>query len=164
MLIDYHVHTLFSDEKKDLRKYVAKATRRKIDEIGFSDHVHYRKAAWSMNVTDLHNYVNQINLLKKASKISIKTGLEVDFVTSKMDRLMRMINKFYFDYLLGSAHFIGDWMIDDEKQIGEWRNRNVDHVYQQYFALVQEMAELGLFDIVGHLDLVKKFNFRPKGT
>jgi len=162
MRIDYHLHTLFSDGNKDLLDYVAQAKKRKIDEIGFSDHVHFKKAAWSMDFSALSNYVNRINLLRRVSDISIKTGLEVDFVPSKMGGLMRVINKFPFDYLMGSVHFIGNWMIDDERQIDEWKKRNVDHVYQQYFFLVQEMAESGLFDIVGHLDLVKKFNFRPK--
>jgi histidinol-phosphatase (PHP family) len=63
---------------------------------------------------------------------------------------------------VGSVHFIGDWLIDSEEQIYEWKRRDIDHVYQQYFSLVQNMAKSGLFDIVGHLDLVKKFNFRPK--
>jgi len=163
VLIDYHIHTIFSDGKKDLSDYVDEAVRRKIDEIGFSDHMHLNKAVWpTMNFTDLPNYVNKITQLKKASKISIKMGLEVDFVPSKMNKLMRMINKFNFDYLMGSVHFIGNWTIDDEKQIYKWKRKNIDEVYQQYFALVQNMAKSELFDIVGHLDLVKKFNFRPK--
>jgi histidinol-phosphatase (PHP family) len=162
VLIDYHIHTRFSHGKGDLIDYVDEAVKRKIDEIGFSDHVHFEKVDWSMNLADLPNYVNKITLLKKASKISIKMGLEVDFVPSKMNNLMRMINKFDFDYLVGSVHFIGDWLIDDEKQMHKWRRKNVDEVYQQYFALVRNMAKSGLFDIVGHLDLVKKFDFRPK--
>jgi len=162
MLIDYHIHTRFSDGKKDFSDYVDEAVKRKIDEIGFSDHVSFEKVDWLMNVTDLPNYMNKITQLKKASKISIKMGLEVDFVPYKMDKLMRMINNFNFDYLLGSVHFIGDWLIDDEKQMHKWKKKNVDEVYQQYFALVQNMAKSELFDIVGHLDLVKKFDFRPK--
>lgn len=162
MWIDYHIHTLFSDGKKDLSDYVEEAVKRKIDEIGFSDHIHFKKAVWSMSFGDLPNYVDKINSLKEDSKISIKTGLEIDFVPSKMDSLMRMINKFDFDYLTGSVHFIGDWLIDSEKQIHKWRKKDIDQVYQQYFALVQNMAKSGFFDIVGHLDLVKKFNFRPK--
>lgn len=162
MRIDYHIHTLFSDGKKDLHEYINEAMKRKIDEIGFSDHLHFKKADWSMNFTDLPNYVNKINNLKSASKISIKMGLEVDFIPSKMSKLMQMLNEFDFDYLMGSVHHIGDWCVDDGRQIHEWERRNVDQVYQQYFALVQEMAKSGLFDIVGHLDLVKKFNFRPK--
>jgi len=162
MRIDYHIHTLFSDGKKGLSEYINQAMKRKIDEIGFSDHIYFKKAVWSMDFADLPNYVNKINALKKTSQIPIKTGAEVDFVPSKMVRLMRMINRFDFDYLMGSVHFIGDWQIDSDKQIHRWRRENVDQVYQQYFALVQEMAKSGLFDVVGHLDLVKKYNFRPK--
>jgi len=162
VLIDYHIHTIFSDGKNDLIDYVDEAVKRKIDEIGFSDHIHFKKVDWSMNLTNLPNYVNKITQLKKASKISIKMGLEIDFVPSKMNKLMQMINKFNFDYLVGSVHFIGGWTIDDERQIHKWKGKNVDEVYQQYFALVQSMTKSGLFDIVGHLDLVKKFDFRPK--
>jgi len=162
MWIDYHIHTLFSDGKKDLSDYVDRAVKRKIDEIGFSDHIHFKKTNWSMDFADLPNYVNRISALKRTSKISIKMGLEVEFVPSKMDKLMQMINEFDFDYLVGSVHLIGDWSIDDEKQIHEWRKRDVDQVYQQYFTLVQNMAKSRLFDIAGHLDLVKKFDFRPK--
>ena len=162
VLIDYHIHTVFSDGTKDLSDYVDEAVKRKIDEVGFSDHVNFKKVDWSMNLTDLPNYVNKITQLKRTSKISIKMGLEVDFVPFKMNKLMRMINKFDFDYLVGSVHFIGEWGFDDEKQMYKWKRKNVDEVYQQYFELVQNMAKSGLFDIVGHLDLVKKFDFRPK--
>jgi histidinol-phosphatase (PHP family) len=160
--MDYHIHTLFSDGKNNLDDYVNEAVKRKIDEIGFSDHIHLQKTVWSMNFSDLPNYVSQVLILKKSSKLSIKTGLEVDFVPLKIDKLIKTINQFNFDYLIGSVHFIGKWLIDDENQIHEWERRDVDQVYQQYFALVQNMANTGLFDIVGHLDLVKKFNFRPK--
>jgi len=162
MRLDYHIHTIFSDGNKDLSDYVDEAVKRKIDEIGFSDHIYFKKATWSMDFADLPNYVNKINALKENSKISIKMGLEIDFVPFKMDKLMPIINEFNFDYLMGSVHFIGDWLIDDDRQIQEWKRRDIDQVYQQYFELVQTMAKSGLFDIVGHLDLVKKFDYRPK--
>ncbi len=160
--LDYHIHTLFSDGRKDLRAYVDQAVRRNIDEIGFSDHVHFQKTPWSMNLADLPNYLGEINALRQASKISVKAGLEVEFTPSKIDGLMQMIDKFSFDYLLGSVHHIGDWLIDSEGEIDRWKDKDTDQVYQQYFALVQDMVETGLFDIVGHLDLAKKFGFKPR--
>jgi len=160
--LDYHIHTLFSDGRKGLGDYIDQAVERKIDEIGFSDHVHFQKAHWSMDLANLPNYFNEINALKHTSKISVKAGLEVEYVPSKIDVLMQTINRFHSDYLVGSVHHIGDWLIDSEKEIHKWRDRNVDQVYQQYFALVQDMVETGLFDIVGHLDLAKIFGFRPK--
>jgi len=162
MLIDYHIHTTFSDGMNDLGSYIEEAKKKRVDEIGFSDHIHFKKESWSMRLADLPDYINKITSLKEAPQFSVKVGLEVDFVPSEMDRLMRAINEFNFDYLMGSVHHIGDWLIDSERQIEEWKRRDVDQVCQQYYALVQEMARTGLFDIVGHLDLVKKFGFRPK--
>ncbi|MDH5634717.1 MAG: histidinol-phosphatase HisJ family protein [Candidatus Bathyarchaeota archaeon] len=162
MRLDYHMHTRFSDGRSDLSDHVAEAAKRKIDEIGFSDHIHFRKEDWSMDHADLPRYVDNINTLKKKSQISIKMGLEVDFVPYLMEDLMQMIKQWDFDYLIGSVHHIGDWLVDSEKEIEEWKRRDVDQVYRQYFNLVQAMAKTQLFDIVGHLDLVKKFNHQPK--
>jgi histidinol-phosphatase (PHP family) len=79
-----------------------------------------------------------------------------------MDSLMHLIKQWNPDYLIGSVHHIGSWLLDSEREIEEWKRRGVDHVYTQYFGLVQAMAKTHLFDIVGHLDLVKKFGHRPK--
>jgi histidinol-phosphatase (PHP family) len=160
--IDYHIHTLFSDGRKGLVDYVDQAVKSGIDEIGFSDHVHFQKASWSMDFANLPDYLNEINALRRISKIPIKAGLEVDFVPSKMDGLMQTISKFDLDYLIGSVHYIGEWQIDSEAEIHRWRGKDIDQVYQQYFALIEEMVKSGLFDIVGHLDLPKKFGFQPK--
>lgn len=161
MLLDYHMHTRFSDGRSELTKYVDEAIRKRIGEIGFSDHIYLQKESWSMDFADLPRYVSSINEVEKTSQISIKKGLEVDFVPNKMDNLMQTISGFDFDYLIGSVHHVGNWLIDSERHLEEWKRRDVDQVYGQYFGLVQEMANTRLFDIVGHLDLAKKFNFRP---
>jgi len=163
MRLDYHVHTTFSDGRNDLQEYVHEAVKKKFDEIGFSDHIYLKKEDWSMVPADLPKYVNKIAGVKKVSQILIKTGLEVEFAPHQMEGLMQMINRFDFDYLMGSVHFIDNWQFDSEKQIEEWKRRDVNQVYEQYFDTVQTMAKTQLFDFVGHLDLVKKFGFRPKG-
>jgi histidinol-phosphatase (PHP family) len=162
MLLDYHMHTTYSDGRRDLDEYVAEAEKKKIDEIGFSDHIYLEKRQWSMDHANLPKYVEYIRTLRGKSSISIKTGLEVDFIPDQMDSLMHLIKQGSPDYLIGSVHHIGYWLLDSEREIEEWKKRNVDQVYTQYFGLVQTMAETRLFDIVGHLDLVKKFGHRPR--
>ncbi len=162
MRLDYHMHTLFSDGTGEMTEYIATALKRKIDEIGFSDHIHLHKEAWSMDPTRLADYVHTIKKFNKTSVIPVKAGLEVEFVPSELESLMQVVGGLDLDYLMGSVHHIGNWLIDSEKQVEEWKRRDVDQVYKQYFILVQAMAKTRLFDIVGHLDLVKKFNFRPK--
>ena len=162
MRLDYHMHSTFSDGRRSLGEYVAEAERKRIDEIGFSDHICLKKRDWSMNHADLPKYVADINALKSRHRVSIKTGLEVDFVPYGMEDLMRVMKPWSFDYLIGSVHHIGNWLIDSEREIEEWKKRDADEAHRQYFSLVQDMANSRLFDIVGHLDLTKKFNHRPK--
>jgi len=162
MRLDYHMHTTYSDGRRNLGEYAAEAEKKKIDEIGFSDHIYLKKRDWSMDHADLPKYVNEINTLKKRHQVSIKTGLEVDFMPYGMEDLMQVIKPWDFDYLIGSIHHINHWLIDSEREIEEWKKRDVDEVNRQYFSLVQTMANTQLFDIVGHLDLTKKFNHRPK--
>ena len=161
MRLDYHMHTTFSDGGSEMAEYVNEAAKKKIDEIGFSDHIYLKKEDWSMSRADLPNYVSNISKLKKNAQTSLKMGLEVEFVPCGMAGLMEMINRFDFDYLMGSVHYIGDWQFDNEKQIEEWKRRDITQVCEQYYDLVQVMAKTQLFDFVGHLDLVKKFNHRP---
>jgi len=85
----------------------------------------------------------------------------VDFVPSQTSKISELLKNYQFDYLIGSVHFIGDWCIDSDKEINEWNKRNVDEVYEKYYKLVQKMAKFNFFDIVGHIDIVKKFNFFP---
>ncbi|HEX5670059.1 MAG TPA: histidinol-phosphatase HisJ family protein, partial [Sulfuricurvum sp.] len=66
------------------------------------------------------------------------------------------------DYLIGSVHFIDEWGFDNPDFIGRYNEINMDEIYIRYFALVEEMAKLGKFNIVGHFDLLKVFNFFPK--
>ena len=162
MRLDYHMHTTYSDGKRDMGEYVTEAEKKKIDEIGFSDHIYLEKRQWSMDHANLPKYVSSIENLKSKSQIPIKTGLEVDFIPDQMDSLMHLIKQWNPDYLIGSVHHIDKWLLDSEREIDEWKRRNADQVYTQYFSLVQAMAKTQLFDIVGHLDLVKKFNYRSK--
>jgi histidinol-phosphatase (PHP family) len=50
--------------------------------------------------------------------------------------------------------------VDDPRQIDEYDRHDIDDVWVEYFELVGEAAESGMFTILGHLDLVKKFGFR----
>ena len=162
MRLDYHMHSTYSDGRRSLGEYVAEAEKKKIDEIGFSDHIYLEKRQWSMDHANLPKYVEDIRALGSKHLIFIKTGLEVDFIHGQMDSLMCLIKQWNPDYLIGSVHHIGYWLLDSEREIDEWKKREVDQVYTQYFDLVQVMANTQLFDIVGHLDLVKKFGHRPK--
>ena len=65
------------------------------------------------------------------------------------------------DYVLGAVHYINGWGFDNPKFITEWNEHDVNLVYSAYYRNVIEMVQTGLYDIVAHADLVKKFSYMP---
>ena len=63
-----------------------------------------------------------------------------------------------WDYFIGSVHYISDsWAIDNPAEIARWKDREPLEVWTAYFERLTLAAESGLFDIIGHADLCKKF-------
>ena len=61
------------------------------------------------------------------------------------------------EVVLGSVHFLDGWAFDDPSYIAEWEKRDVDQVWERYFSEWCKAASSGLFDVMSHPDLVKKF-------
>ena len=47
--------------------------------------------------------------------------------------------------------------------MGKWAETDGEAVWTEYWKTYVEMVESGLFDILGHPDLVKKFSYAPEG-
>lgn len=161
-LIDYHMHSILSDGKDTHEEMVKAGIRNGLDEIGFSDHVCLKPVNWAIKEIDIPVMTQQILELKEKYKgqIEIKYGIEMDYFPGREDEIRDLINTIPVDYVIGSVHFIGDWNFDSDKSFyGKWPN---DELYQMYFELIQLAAQSGLFDIVGHLDIIKKFRVYPE--
>jgi histidinol-phosphatase (PHP family) len=89
--------------------------------------------------------------------------MECDWLDGGEDWIADLASRFDWDYLIGSVHYLGDWDFDNPKWLGRWAGSDVEAVWTHYWKTYARMAESGLFDILGHPDLVKKFSFRPAG-
>ena len=161
-IMDYHIHTTLSDGKGNHDAYIRMAQKRKIDEIGFSDHLCLKKVSWAMELSQISSMIETINHLKKNSKVVIKLGVEMDYFPGFENKIKEIIAGIPFDYVIGSVHFINDWTVDHPDNISEYEKWDVYELYKVYFNLVQQTANSKLFDIIGHPDLIKKFGFKPK--
>ena len=163
MRVDLHNHTpLCNHATGTPREFVLKAIEEKIDIFGFSDHapMNFDKK-YRMSFEQMPKYEQEILNLKEEfiDKIDIRLGYEVDFLPNYIDK--RVLNA-KVDYLIGSVHFINKWGFDNPEFIGKWQNSNIDKIWQDYFDAIEDMAKSGYFQIVGHLDLIKVFNYKPK--
>jgi len=163
MIVDLHNHTkLCNHAEGSMKEYVEKAIEKKVEYFGFSDHapMDFDKK-YRMDFKDMKKYEEDVSKLKEIykNKINILLGYEVDFLPGLMDE---RVLKADVDYLIGSVHFLNGWGFDNPEFIGEYKNKNIDMIWEDYFEAITKLAKSGLFDIIGHIDLIKIFNFLPK--
>lgn len=165
---DYHIHTpLCQHAEGEPAEYAAKAFNLGLKEIGFSDHAPRIRDGlddWRMKQDELEVYVEKVNKAQKDyPMLKIKLALEVDYLPKEEEWIRDLANRFPWDYLIGSVHYLAeDWAIDDPSQCAEWENKDIDAVWTAYIERLVQAADSKLFDIVGHADLCKKFAFYPQ--
>jgi histidinol-phosphatase (PHP family) len=164
-LPDYHTHTVRCGHASGHpAEYVAAARARGLMGIGIADHIPLLPEPdpeVSMGMCDLGDYVMEVEELKEASPGYVLLGIEADYRPNTVSEVGSLLNSHPFDYAIGSVHHLGTWSFDDLRQIDEYDDRDIDDIWMEYFELVGDAADCGLFTILGHLDLVKKFGYRP---
>lgn len=169
--VDYHLHTsLCGHASGGIEDYLRQAVSKGIREVGFSDHypLYFLEPGktipdYAMSKSQLPLYADLVRQSAGLSQIKVKLGIEVDYVPGFEKELAFELAAYPFDYVTGSVHFIDGWGFDNPAEIEQYSKRELGRVYEQYFNLVQQAALSGLFDVMAHPDLVKKFGFRPEG-
>jgi len=163
MIVDLHNHTkLCNHAEGEIEQYIEKAIESGVKYFGFSDHAPMDfDPKYRMSFEQMSGYEKDVLAAKEKykDKIEILLAYEVDYLKGHMDD--RVLN-LDVDYLIGSVHFIDEWGFDNPEFIGHYEHEDIDLIWQKYFNTIQEMANTKLFDIVGHLDLIKVFKFMPK--
>lgn len=163
MNIDYHMHTTLSDGHNTHEEMVLSAIGKGFDEIGFSDHFCIKQPCkWAVGAESIVHLEEKVVEMREkyGDQIQILFGIETDYFTDKQEEIRESLKRFNFDYVIGSVHFLDDWNYDtDKSRYGEFSN---DFLYEWYFRELQNAAKSGMFDIMGHPDLIKKFRIWPE--
>ena len=161
---DYHLHTSYCKHAEgEMEEYVEAAIRNGITEICFSDHIPLPggyDSAHRMSLDDMEPYLEKISILKrKYREVNILFGIEADYIEGYEEYLENFLSAYPFDLVIMSIHFIkrwppGQWVFDYQYSRETIRQR-----YKDYFMTMLKGIKTGLFDIVGHLDLIKRSGF-----
>ena len=166
-VVDYHMHTsLCGHATGQPQEYARKALETGLEEIGVSDHaplVTHEDPGLTMNKAQLPEYHRIIENIRQEfeGRLRVKIGIEADFIPGYEDKTKVLLEKYPYDYVMGSVHYIKDWGFDNPDERKKWDEQNVNAIYRDYYELLRQSAQSGLFDIMGHVDLVKKFGYRP---
>ncbi len=159
---NFHTHTYYCDGVNKPEEIVLEAISKGFIELGFSGHSYTPfDLRYCMSQESTEKYLYEINILKEKYKdyIKIHCGIEVDYYST--------VNKKDFDYIIGSVHYIEKngifYDVDDSKSdfISHINNAWDGDVYsfiEDYYSLVGDVVNKTDCDIIGHFDLVRKFN------
>ena len=167
---NYHTHTRFSDGFADPEEYIREAIRQGMPALGFSEHAPLPfDVSWTLKDVDVEYYCKYINDLKRkyADRISIRLGLEIDYIPGVSSPRDQKYDKIGLDYRIGSVHFVGQfesgdyWGIDSSKVVKfttgleEIYNGDIRKVVHEYYHRIRLMTQTQCPDIIGHFDLIK---------
>ncbi|WP_308723445.1 histidinol-phosphatase HisJ [Paenibacillus polysaccharolyticus] len=171
MRIDYHTHhERCGHAVGKLEEYVQRGIAIGLSQIGLSDHMpllHVDPAEYypemAMPMDELPRYVEECFILKERyrGQIDVRVGLEGDYIEGFESEIRSIIERYPWDYVIGSVHFLGEWDITDFRQTHHWEGKDVLEVYRQYYDAVSKAAATGLYDIIGHSDVIKRFGYVP---
>lgn len=164
MPADYHVHTALCHHAEGaIPEYLDAAIAARLPEFCFTDHVpapdEYDPAN-RMDMATFPEYERTVQEVAARAPIRIGFGVEADYYEGGVEFLRHWLPAQPFDLVLGSVHYINDWPFDNPETRETWRSVDVRGVWKLYFELLAKLADTRLFDIIGHLDLPKKFGHR----
>lgn len=162
MTADFHVHTTYCDGADSPRKMVLAAIDRGLSAIGFSAHSYtYFDETYCIKQAEIPNYKEEIAALRAefADTIRILCGVEQDVYSAESTA--------GYDYSIGSVHYVQKdgvfYPVDHSAGCFEAACREAfggDYYAfaESYFAAAATVADRVKPDIIGHFDLISKFN------
>ena len=173
MKTNYHMHTTWCDGRNTPEEMVQAALARGFDEIGFSSHARLPDVVeGNLTPDSAVAYAAEIRALavQYADRIRIRLGVEADYIPGDTAPEKARYAHLAPDYLIGSIHWVvapdgGHVPVDHEPELLADGLRDhfagdVQAYLRAYFAQTRDMVAKYDFDVVGHPDLVRKFNVK----
>lgn len=158
-MFDYHIHSDFSaDCETTMEKTIEEAKKQGLQEICFTDHIDYEYPDPTIQFEfDLSAYDKKIKAMQALyqSSIRIKKGVEIGVQPHLLDKYKQLLKQEQFDFVICSMHTA------EKKDLHSgnfFKNKTIDEAYQIYYEeLLYCVQKFKDFQILGHLDLVKRY-------
>jgi histidinol-phosphatase (PHP family) len=174
-LSSLHTHTLFCDGRDDVETMCGAAFEKGLRAIGFSAHAPIAKKTgiktdWHLRDERVNEYLAEVRAARRRweGKLAVYLGLELDYIKGLRSARDPDIRALGLDYIIGSVHYlvpsaVKPFTVDGppaelEQGIREGFGGDGEAMMRAYWDAAAEMTALGGFDILGHVDLVKKNN------
>ena len=157
-----HTHSTFDDGQNTLEEMILAGQKAGLRSIGFSVHTPMPfPSCWTIQQERIADYIAEAKRLKAAfrGKIDVFCGAEWDLYSA--------IDPSGFDYVIGSIHHIAlngalpcvDHSEEETRRmLREYYSWDADALAEAYFSQYLALAKVEEVGIVGHFDLLTKFD------
>jgi histidinol phosphate phosphatase HisJ family len=158
--LDAHLHTdLSPDSAVPLELYAAQAAERGVREIAITDHLDFMPGAPAYQYT---SYKHREQVVRDAAerwagKVTIRFGVELTYESRYEDQIREHLATHSYDYSIGSVHGMSDGPYDRSRLASFVAGKSLAEATAPYFAEVAAAIRSGLFDTLGHLDMIKRW-------
>jgi len=161
-LVDLHLHSTFSpDARVTMEQHCRTAAERGLRFVGFAEHVELEPSDKGYGYFNYPAYMDEIVRCRRlfAGRLQITAGVEVTWLPELEGEIRATLAAMPdLDHVIGSVHMVDGGNLTDPREVGDFFTRGrAEEIYPRYFELLGGASSSGLFDIIGHFDVVKKF-------
>ncbi|MCK4225082.1 MAG: histidinol-phosphatase [candidate division Zixibacteria bacterium] len=172
---DCHVHPDYSlDATGTIDEYCQRALELGIKEICFTTHYDsdpFRKdidpfmrmdgELVPLSEDSVRRYIEDVRRTDEEYRLqglSVKASLEVDYAPHIEEQLRDDLACFDLDYRLGAVHCLDHIAITASREAERYfKKRCAEEMVSEYYQAFKQAVESGLFDVMAHLDIYKKY-------
>ena len=161
--VDCHLHTAaFScDARATLRGLIARAGEIGLELLTTTEHVDFDPRDDCYAHYDQARHVAQREWVRERSfgKLRVLIGVEVDYQSRYEGEVRDFLNGAAYDLVIGSVHYAGGAFLFGPAFFEAPEGTS----YAAYFEQALRAVRSGLFDVLGHLDIVKRYGVEHYG-
>jgi histidinol-phosphatase (PHP family) len=166
---DHHIHTRYSDGSAGVREVIESALRKGFRRIAITDHMPLPfKTRYAVSMDAIDAYREEIRRVREdyAHAIEVWMGLEMEFLPG-FEPWTEKIAAAGWEHAIGSVHnivingrigMVNGTHAEFERLLKGAFDGDIPALCTHYYRHIGRIAASGMFDIVGHLDVLKKHN------
>lgn len=160
---DYHMHSEFSfDCDASIVMQGEQAAALGLTEICVTDHADFEPSDESTGYYRPDDYFASVEQARAAlgPRIAVRAGVEIGEWHIFPEQATALASAYPYDFIIGSLH----WVAGENVHADVYYEPHTEaQVFEPYFQEMLEMVRVGAFDVIGHLDVPKRFSFTAYG-
>lgn len=159
-IFDFHTHSNFSaDGMSSIEDYCKRAKALGFSQIGFTEHLDFNPVDLGYREYDYEKNLSEILRIRGMFENDLKIlfGAEVTYEKEFEKDIRSYLKNRKFDYLIGSVHLIDSKAISRIDEENYFAGKTEKESYLPYFLELKNAAQSGIFNIIGHFDLIKRY-------